>query len=112
AELQAKARRGPSARALVFALLIGREPNARRAGVDWIRSHVSGALQETEECLAILDGFDARVRLPLTDLALPALRQMPEPDREEFLRQVKGLIDSDDCLTLFEFAIQRVLRMQ
>ncbi|HJW54548.1 MAG TPA: peptidase, partial [Burkholderiaceae bacterium] len=48
-------------------------------------------------------------RLPLLDLAMPALRQLPEPARVAFLATVEKVIAADRRVTLAEFVLQTVL---
>ena len=48
-------------------------------------------------------------RLPLIDLALPALRRLSEPQYRAFRAAVERLIAADAKLSLFEFTLQRVL---
>jgi hypothetical protein len=48
-------------------------------------------------------------RLPLVDLALPALRRLSEPQHRLFRAAVESLIGADAKLSLFEFTLQRVL---
>ncbi|MFH1143059.1 MAG: M48 family metallopeptidase [Candidatus Eisenbacteria bacterium] len=56
-------------------------------------------------------------RLPLADLALPALRQLPDDQVQRFLGRLKLAATIDDRITLFEFTLQwllsfRLLRAQ
>ena len=48
-------------------------------------------------------------RLPLVELAVPALRQMSPAQMREFLAAVKALVEADNKLTIFEYALQRLL---
>ena len=48
-------------------------------------------------------------RLPLVELAVPALRQMSPAQMREFLNGVKALVEADNKLTIFEYALQRLL---
>ena len=48
-------------------------------------------------------------RLPLVELAVPALRQMSPAQMREFLNAVKALVEADRKLTIFEYALQRLL---
>jgi Zn-dependent protease with chaperone function len=51
----------------------------------------------------------ASARLPLLDLAMPALRQLPETARDALLKTVDALIAADRRITLAEFVLQTVL---
>ena len=48
-------------------------------------------------------------RLPLVERAVPALRQMSPAQMREFLDGVKALVEADKKLTIFEYALQRLL---
>jgi hypothetical protein len=49
-------------------------------------------------------------RLPLVELAVPALRELSEPQYQRFRTSVEDLVAADRGLSLFEFALQRMLR--
>lgn len=48
-------------------------------------------------------------RLPLLDMAMPALKQLPQGERDALLRSADRLIAADSKLTLAEFVLQTVL---
>jgi hypothetical protein len=48
-------------------------------------------------------------RLPLVDLAVPALRRLSKPQFTVFRRQVDDLVRAAQRLSLFEYALHRVL---
>jgi hypothetical protein len=48
-------------------------------------------------------------RLPLLDLSLPALRRMSPPQIAQFRTLVRALVEADRQISLFEFALLRVL---
>ncbi len=48
-------------------------------------------------------------RLPTVELAIPALRQMTPAQMREFLSGVKALVEADNNLAIFEYALQRLL---
>jgi hypothetical protein len=52
----------------------------------------------------------ARARLPLVNLALPALRQLRPDEFEQFSQALQWLIASDDKIELFEFVLQKIVR--
>ena len=57
----------------------------------------------TEERLA------PEARLPLVEMAAPALCQMTPAQFHDFIRCVEALVNADQRLTLFEYALQRLL---
>jgi Zn-dependent protease with chaperone function len=54
-------------------------------------------------------GLDPRLRLPLLDLALPALKQGLGAEAEGFLEKVATLVQADERITPFEYALSKVL---
>ena len=110
APLLAAARNGHEATAVIYGLLMERagaidEPQAAilaaRAGEGSVR-----LVRELSPHFAQL-GVDAR--LPLAQLALPALRQLPAAELSAFAATCQALITADQQLSYFEFALQKVL---
>ncbi|HSM52349.1 MAG TPA: M48 family metallopeptidase [Thermoanaerobaculia bacterium] len=109
-ELTAAAREPLSAQALVLGLLLDRRPEVRERQ---LAAAAEGAPPEVTSELARLEAPLARVepraRLPLVDLAVPALRRLSPPQHERFARLGERLIAADQRIGLFEFALQRLL---
>lgn len=57
-----------------------------------------------------IDQLGSRIRLPLADLALPALQRLDEPSHKRLLDNVDWLIKSDGQVTLFEFLLRQLVR--
>ena len=51
-------------------------------------------------------------RLPLLDLTLPALRQLSPAQAARFRAVVRTMIEADGRVTLFEFALHRLIEKQ
>jgi len=99
-----------SASAVVFALLLDRDPALRQRQLDELSRSVDLALYaETVRVARMVDACPVESRLPLVDLALPSLRRMSEPQFRRFAAAVGRLMAADARLSLFEFTIQRVL---
>ena len=98
------------ARAVVYALLISAEADARRRQVEQLaRFGEAGIADETRRLLRDVEGLDSRVRLPLVDLALPALRQLSPRQYAAFKTNVQVLVEADQRIDLFEWTLQRIL---
>ena len=54
--------------------------------------------------------LDARIRLPMLELAIAALRRLPADALEDLLARVDGLIRADERVSLFEYTARTVLR--
>jgi hypothetical protein len=99
-----------SARAVIYALLINRDPGPRKRQLEQL-AHFgeAGIDRETRGLLPEIEGLDARARLPLIDMALPALRALSASQYEMFKTNVGALIAADEKIDVFEWTLQRVL---
>lgn len=107
-ELDAALHEPVSACAVVYALLLGQGAE-RDAQLAILRKE---APQQTQFVLFLntaIDKLSPNVRLPLLDLAMPALKQLPAFERSMLLATVDKLIAADNKITLAEFVLQSVL---
>jgi len=99
-----------SARALVYALLL--DPRADLRDLQLTRLKAVAAPQDFAETLRLVAPVQALPdthRLPLLDLAMPALRQMSPGQHRAFRAQVEILMTVDQQLSLFEYTLRCVL---
>lgn len=99
-----------SARALVYALLL--DPRADLRELQLTRLKAGAEPQDFAETLRLVDFVEALPdthRLPLLDLAMPALRQMSCHQHRAFRAQVEVLMVADQQLSLFEYTLRCVL---
>ena len=101
-----------AATALVYALLLLRSTAANdRSAV--LSSHLQAQFPEQAEqvtaLLLALAQLPGQARLPLLDLAMPALRQLTVAERAGLLTNVTRLIAADQRISLDEFVLQTVL---
>ena len=104
------ARNGFGARALVYGLLLdpGGEIRAKQlAALE--KEGDSEARQELARLLPALDGILQEMRLPLVDLAMPALKSLSPDQYGAFKRAVDRLMQADGRIDLFEYALHHVL---
>ncbi len=98
------------AEALIVALLLsGREPSAGNVP-DWFLEKSDHNLGKQADLF--LDELNKGSRewfLPLAELALPTLRQMSEAQYQEFRNIVERLIREDDHISLFDFAMEKMI---
>ena len=66
--------------------------------------------QETERLSPQVAEVPSRVRLPLLDLAAPALRDLSDEQRSRLHDTIRALAEADDQLTLFEYALATIVR--
>ena len=98
------------ARAVIYALLIDRDPDARKRQLEQLaRFGEAGIDRETRRLLFEIEDLDARARLPLIDMALPALRALSPSQYQVLKTNVGALVAADDKIDLFEWTLQRVL---
>jgi len=98
------------AQAAVFALLLDPNESVRRAQFAWLDAHsLPAAVRETRKIQADAVRLAPEARLPLVELAAPALCQMTPAQFHDFFRSVEALVQADDKMTLFEYALRRLL---
>jgi hypothetical protein len=100
-----------NATALIYALLLSPAEAVREAQLRSLKSRLS-----TEMCLKVntvlsaIRSLNELVKIPLVELAFPALRRMSLPEYVSFTENTASLIAADQQLDLFEFALQKMVR--
>ena len=109
-ELREAARTAACARSVVFGVLLDLDPAVRT------RQRELVAARAGADAARKLDTFDASLRalrpehkLPLLQIALPALRQIPAAELAAFLDTLDELVHADAQVSAFEFALQKLL---
>jgi Zn-dependent protease with chaperone function len=98
------------AQAVVFALLIDTDPSVKRRQFDWLNAHaLPAAVRETIQILPEVERIAPEAKLPLVELAAPALCMMTPAQFHDFFRSVENLVMADQKTTLFEYTLQRLL---
>ena len=103
-------RNGFGARVVVYALLLDGDSALRakqRAILEKEADRESH--QELERLLPAIDDLIPEIRLPLVDLALPALKSLSSPQYGVFKGIVDKLMQADGRIDLFEYALRHVL---
>jgi Zn-dependent protease with chaperone function len=109
-EVTAAAHEPYGARAVVYALLINRDPSARQLQLEQLTHCAEPCVErETLRLLPAIETLDANVRLPLIDVALPALHALSPSQYQTFLSNVHVLVEADQQIDLFEWTLQRIL---
>jgi hypothetical protein len=110
AALLERARDPMAARAVVLAVLCDHDPAVRERQLAAVRGGEDAALaRELETVLPLAAALPAEARLPVLDLTLPALRQLSGAQYRTFRGLVDALVAADERVTLFEYALHRVL---
>jgi hypothetical protein len=98
------------ARAVVYALLLDRHEGARAAQAAHLRAAADpGVLRELATLMPSMNRLEPGSRLPLVELALPALRQLTAVQYAVFKRNVEVLVRADATIDVFEWSLQRIL---
>lgn len=97
--------------AVAYGLLLDEEESMRTRQLRILRhKETPPVAEETERLYPQLAGLPSRGRLPLLDLAAPALRELSEEQRTRLHETIRILAEADDQLTLFEYALETIVR--
>lgn len=108
--VRAAARNGFGARAVVYGLLLDPGKDIRAKQLSVLEKEADPEVrQELMRLLPALDGLLAEIRLPLVDLAMPALKSLSPDQYGAFKRTVDRLMQVDGRIGLFEYALHHVL---
>jgi Zn-dependent protease with chaperone function len=98
------------AQATVFAMLLDPAEGVFRQQLAWLNQFAHPAVvRQMRAVLPEVRKLAPEERLPLVELAIPALRQVTPAQMREFLSGVKALVEADNNLAVFEYALQRLL---
>lgn len=105
-------RGGDTARNVIFALVLaGMKNEAREPGRSLVRTEEGEAVSAaTADLMAPLASLGIPARLPLVNVAVPALKSMRREARAKFLATLQKLIEADRRYSIFEFAMLTILR--
>jgi hypothetical protein len=99
-----------AARAIVYCLLLDGERSLRKEQLRQLHRQADPAVfQAVLDLEAECARLDDRLRLPLVDMAMPALEMLSEPQYRVFRANVIRLVRANDRLSLFEYVLHRVL---
>jgi len=104
-ELAIAAREPRRAVALVHALLLDGDAAARETQRAHLERVDAAMAHETQVLYRLLAGLSPQVRLPLLEIAVPALRALPPAERAAMRQTARVLATSDGRLLPFEFAL-------
>ena len=108
--LQAAARDPLEAGALVCAFLLASDPSTRQKQLEDLAIDTSEAMRdETMRMRPEIQGMPLQAKIPLLDLALPALRRLSPQQFQQFRAAVKTLIASKTKADLFVYMLQKIV---
>jgi len=95
---------------LIFALLLDQDESVSQKQVESLKGLIeSQVIELTLKLASHCRQLDDRFRLPLIDMAIPALQAMSARQYEQFERSFRALVKADDRINLFEWALSRVI---
>jgi uncharacterized tellurite resistance protein B-like protein len=99
--------------ALLYCLVLSADDPVRQSQLDELSRQLGPEVRARITALwPELATTVPHARLPLVNLALPALRQLRPDEFQQFLRTLDWLIESDEQIVLFEFMLQKIVRRQ
>jgi Zn-dependent protease with chaperone function len=98
------------ARAVAFALLLSSDPRTRNQQLNLLQSRCGAPCRaRTESMLPLVGQVPRNGLLPLGDLAMGTLREMPKDEYETFRSTAMALTAADERIDLFEYAFLRMM---
>ncbi len=99
-----------AARAVVLALLADSDDAIRANQIQAVAATKDAALlAETQTMVSLLGNAPRETRLPLVDLAVPALRRLSPSQYSEFMNLTDAFIKADQQIDLFEYTLMHIL---
>ena len=109
--LQKLARESWGASAIVHCLLAAHQPENCAEQLLLLQKTTTGSVSSLSEKIIVeVTQLPITLRLPLIDLCLPSLKQFSTVQRNQFFQTVMTQIRSDQKISLFEWALYRLLR--
>lgn len=111
--LAASARDARGALAVMFALVLSDQSDVQQKQVQAIAQAFDASTAEAaRSALVQLAQLHPMLRLPLAQLAFPALKRRPRPELERFVSTLDALIRADDKVELDEYCIAKLVQVQ
>ena len=113
AALSAAARDPRGAMATVFALAISEHPDLQAQQVESVAQAFDTALGDAVRSLvAQMMDLHPMLRLPLAQLAFPALKRRPRPEIDRFVKTLDAIIHADGRVDLDEYCLAKLVQAQ
>lgn len=111
AKLHEAAQNPLGAVALLNAIVIGHNADQQERALDALNQKASAEVfNETKRLLKLAAQLDPHEKLPLTNIALPALRKLTLQQYMQFSENLSMLANLDGKVDLFEFALFRLVK--
>lgn len=110
-EIIAQAAREPyGARAVIYSMLLDPEQEVRERQLAHLQEYADpDVLVLTHKLVPETHGLNIRYRLPVIDIAIPALKQLSLAQYQAFRDNLIALIEMDSRVDLLEWSLQKIL---
>ena len=99
------------ARAVMYALILHKPVDMRDAQLAYLHDHADeGVFALMNKVVPLIGNMDAHFRIPVIELAIPALKQLSLKQYRTFKHNLDALIGIDHRINLFEWSLQRILQ--
>ena len=110
AQVREAARNPFGARAVIYCLLLDKDPDVRRRQLELLQTSADQPVfQATEKIVPLMPALSQEARLPLMDLAMPSLRSLSQEQFRHFKENVNRLVRIDKRVSLFELTLEHVV---
>lgn len=111
--LAAAARDPRGAIAVLFALAISEHPDLQTQQLQTVsKTFDASSADATHGLVTQMAGLHPMLRLPLAQLAFPALKRRPRPEVDRFVKTLDALIHADGRVGLDEFCLAKLVQSQ
>ena len=98
------------ARAVIYSLLLDNGNAVRAKQLQHLQDHADPDVYAvTRTLMPEIDKLDRQYRLPVIDIAIPALKQLSLGQYQSFRDNLVALIEMDGRVDLFEWSLQKIL---
>ncbi|MBS1269871.1 MAG: Protease HtpX [Gammaproteobacteria bacterium] len=98
------------ARAVIYCLVLDKEQVVRAKQLKQLRDHADPDVAAlTFSLMPRMNELDVKYRLPLIDIAIPALKQLSISQYKAFRGNLLALIEMDSKIDLLEWSLQKIL---
>lgn len=104
------AREPYGARAIVYAMLLDAGQSVRMKQLKQLQDAADpDVFTLTRSLMSQIDALDIKFRLPIIDIAIPALKQLSLAQYKSFKENATALIEMDATIDLMEWSLQKIL---
>ncbi len=110
AAIREAAREPYGARAVIYCLLLDKGAGLREQQLALLQGRADKNVYAlTIRLMPQMDALDRQFRLPIIDIAIPALKQLSHSQYPPFMENLAALINMDSKVDLFEWSLKKIL---